>query len=161
MTHLSITPRRVAPYIISGATGVHILVRMRYLSQQPAADMPLHFFLLKNSDVMLTIGGASVIIWQLARRKPRQIAITSSSTDSHTNSVGTSLIASVVHELRQIFTSLLVGLGLINNKAKAGNTAAIPSLVKRLNQVVRRGIDAVNLLEPSQSDGGKAREYGA
>jgi hypothetical protein len=161
MTHLSITPRRVAPYIISGATGVHILARMRYLSQQPAADMPLHFFLLKNSDVVLTIGGASVIIWQLARRKPGQKAMTSSPNDSRENTVATSLIGNVVHELRQIFTSLLIGLGLINNKAKAGNAAAIPSLVKRLNQVVRRGIDDVNLLEQSQSAGGKAREHGA
>lgn len=148
MIDLSSTSRRVAPYIVSGATGAHILARMRNLSRQPAKDMPLYFFLLKNSDVVLALGGASVVIWQLAKHKPRQRSESASFQGSPELAIEISLIARIVHELRQIFTSLLLGLGLLDNKAKSGNTVAIPSLVKRLNRVVRRGIDATNLLEP-------------
>jgi hypothetical protein len=161
MTHLPITPRRVAPYVVGGATGAHILARMRHLSRQPAKDMPLHFFLLKNSDIIVALGGASVIIWRLAKHKPRQGSVSASFNDSGAAALETSLIASVVHELRQIFTSLLLGLGLINSKAKKGNTAAIPSLVKRRKHVVRRGIDATDQLERPASANGQSREYGA
>jgi hypothetical protein len=131
---------------------------MRYLSRQPAIDTPLHFFLLKHTDILLSLGGTSVVIWQLAKHKPRQ-AKSANGPAAHTTN--TSRIASVVHELRQIFTSLLLGLGLIKRKANAGNTEAIPDLVQRLNVVVRRGMDAVNVLEPSASSNGQGREYGA
>jgi formylmethanofuran dehydrogenase subunit B len=98
-------------------------------------------------------------MWQLAKHKPRQQADSPNGSATHTPN--TSVIAGVVHELRQIFTSILLGLGLINKKAKAGNTEAIPRLVRRLNAVVRRGIHAVDILEPSGSDNGEEREYGA
>jgi hypothetical protein len=113
--------------------------------------------LLKNTDVVLALGGASVVIWQLANHKPRQHALSSSSAARTTN---TSLIARVVHELRQIFTALLLGLGLIKRKANTGDVAAIHGLVKRLNDVVRRGVAAVDTLEPSGSADGQEREYG-
>jgi len=161
MLHLAITPRRVAPYIISGATGVHILARMRHLSRQPATDAPLHFFLLKNTDVVLALSGASVVIWQLAKHRPRRQTTAAPSNGSAPSATGTSLIVGVVHELRQIFTSLLLGLGLIKRKANSGNSAAVLDLVKRLNEVVRRGIDAVDTLEASDSSDGYEREYAA
>src|SRR4051812_10956908 len=101
MAHLPITPRRVAPYIISGATGVHILTRMHQLSRQPAIDIPLHFFLLKHTDVVLSLGGTSLVMWQLAKYKPRQQ--TDSSNGSAIQTPKTSVISGVVHELRQIF----------------------------------------------------------
>src|SRR5437868_6928691 len=121
-----ITPRRVAPYMISGATGVHILVRMRRLSRQPAIDIPLHFFLLKNTDVVLALGGTSVVMWQLGTRKARRQHASNRSKQSTNGSVAgvvdKPLIRSVVHELRQIFTSILLGLGLIKQKADKGQT---------------------------------------
>jgi hypothetical protein len=164
MKQLPITPRRLAPYVIGGATGLHVLARMHRLSRQPATDAPLSIFLLKNSDVVLAIGGASVVIWQLARRRPRQLSQTATLTPSN-GSVetvpGKSLIAGVVHELRQIFTALLLGLGIIRRKANNGDTDAIPNLVKRLNDVVQRGIDTINVLEPSGGKNGQEREYGA
>jgi len=55
MAQIPITPRHVAPYVIGGATGVHILTRMRRLSKQPASDVPLHFFLLKNGHNSHTV----------------------------------------------------------------------------------------------------------
>lgn len=164
MIHLHVTPRRVAPYVIGGATGLHVLARMRRLSRQPATDAPLYFFLLKNSDVVLAMGGASVVIWQLARRRPRQLSQTATLTPSNGSAEtmpDKSLITGVVHELRQIFTALLLGLGIIRRKANTGDTEAIPNLVKRLNTVVRRGIDAINVLEPSDSTNRREREYGA
>jgi hypothetical protein len=134
---------------------------MRNLSRQPAIDIPLHFFLLKHTDVVLSLGGASVAIWHLAKHRPRQQITAEQSNGSAGSTTSTSLIASVIHELRQIFTSLLLGLGLINRKANAGNTAAIPGLVKRLNAVVRRGKDAVDLLESADSGDGYELEKGA
>jgi hypothetical protein len=164
MAHLHITPRRVAPYLISGATGVHILTRMRNLSKQPAVETPLHFFLLKHTDVMLTLSGTSVVIWHLAKHKPRQqtpgnmaAALTNGSA---VNTSDTSVITDAVHQLRQVFTALLLGLGLIGRKADAGNTAAILDLVKRLKVIVRRGIEAVNVLDSEDSIDGHEREYG-
>jgi hypothetical protein len=132
---------------------------MHRLSRQPAIDVPLHFFLLKNSDVVLALSGASVVIWQLAKHKPHQARLVSSNGSS-ARTINTSLISGVVHELRQIFTSLLLGLGLIKRKAMAGNTQAIPNLVQRLNAVVRRGMDAVNILEPSDSSNGQELSMG-
>jgi hypothetical protein len=165
MIHLPITSQRLAPYVISGATGVHVLLRMRTLSRQPATDTPVLSFLLKNTDVVLALSGASVVMWQLAQHKPRQQTsggITAAQPNGLVGSTSDkSLIASVVHELRQVFTALLLGLGLIGRKADSGNTQAIPGLVRRLMAVVRSGIDTVNVLEPSDSGAGQERKYGA
>ena len=161
MLHLPITPRRVAPYIISGETGVHILLRMRNLSRQPATDAPFHSFLLKNTDVVLALGGASVVIWQLAQHKPRHQLTVAPSRSATMRVAEKSVITKVVHELRQTFTALLLGLGLIKRRASAGNTAAISGLVDRLNEVVWRSIDAVDTLDTSGSSNGHEREHGA
>ena len=164
MAQLHITPRRVAPYVISGVTGVHILARLRYAATQPANDIPLHFFLLRHADVMLTLSGASVVIWHLAKHKPRQRATgdttTSFSTVSVVRTADKSMIEGIVHQLRQVFTALLLGLGLIDRKADADNTTAIHSLVQRLRSVVRQGIDAVNVLAATEVNDGREREYG-
>ena len=164
MLHLPIAPRRVAPYVISGATGVHVFLRMRHLSRQPATEAPLYFFMLKNTDVLLALGGASVVIWQLAKAKPRQgtagttVRFSNSSAGTRPNE---SLIISVVHELRQGFTALLLGLDLISRKVETGDMQAISLLVQRLKAVVRKGIEAMDELEPSGSATGHEREYGA
>jgi len=165
MIQIPITPRRVAPYIISGATGVHILTRMRRLSQQPAIDVPLHFFLLKHTDVMLSLGGASMVIWHLAKHKPRPLTsetlTTARSTGFTVSPSDKSVITGVVHQLRQVFTALLLGLGLVERKADAGNTQAIAGLVRRLKAVVRSGINSVNVLDSQDSANGHEQEYGA
>jgi len=153
---LPITPRRVAPYIISGATGVHILARLRYATRQPAIDTPLRFFLLRHTDVVLTLSGASLVMWHLAKHKPRQQA-DGSLTASVIPIADKSMIERTVHQLRQVFTALLLGLGLIDRKAGGDNTTAIHGLVQRLRSVVRQGINAVNVLDAVDSINGQER----
>ena len=165
MTQLPIMPRRVAPYVVSGVSGVHVLARMWRLSRKPASDVAFHVFLLKHSDVLLILGSGPVIVWQLAKRHEHP--------GSH-NGLGAhlangapehdaraSIIAGVAHQLRQVFTTLLLGLGLIKRKANAGRTKEIPGLVERLDSVVSEGIDAVNVLDSSDTTDGRERTLGA
>jgi hypothetical protein len=164
MHHIPITPRRVAPFVITGATGLHILTRMRRLSRQPAVDIPLHVFLVKHTDVVFSLGGASVVIWHLAKHKPRVLMPESMAevrwNRFAVNTADKSAIASVVHHLRQVFTALLLGLGLVERKAGEDHSREIPGLVRRLMAVVQSGIDAVDVLESSGSADGQEREYG-
>jgi hypothetical protein len=165
MARLQISPRRVAPYVVSTASGLHILRRMWRLSRMPATDAALHVFLLKHTDVILILGSGPVIIWHL--RKLREQGSTLNGSTQHPSDEATgdtadaSLISSVAHRLRQVFTSLLLGLGLIKRKANAGKTGEIPRLVRLLDNVVSEGIDAVNVLDPSNSANGRERAYEA
>jgi hypothetical protein len=129
---------------------------MRHLSRQPANDTPLQIFLLKNTDVLLSLGGATVVIWQLAKHRPRRQQPGNASQRPGTGPAppNASLVASVVHELRQVFTTLLLGLGLIKRQADAGQTVPISGVVQRLKAVVHQGIDAVDELEPAGSPNG-------
>lgn len=162
MTRLHITPQRVAPYLISGATGVHILARLRRAHQQPPRDIPLHFFLLRHTDIVLTFSGASVALWHIAKHQPRQQGGDSAAVPigSPVRLANKTLVEGVVHQLRQIFTSLLLGLGLIDRKADAGDTPAIHGLVKRLVSLVHQGIESVNVLDAAEAPNGREKEYG-
>ena len=165
MAQLQISPRRVAPYVLSTASGLHVLQRMWRLSRKPASDAALHIFLLKHTDVVLILTSSPIIIWQL--RKHHQQGSALNGTAEHPSDRATagttdaSLISSVARRLRQVFTALLLGLGLIKRKANAGKTKEIPRLVRRLNNVVSDGIDAVNVLDPSDSANGRERAYEA
>ena len=139
-----ITPGRVGPYLLSGASGAHILMRMWRLSRQPASTAPLHLFLLKHTDVILVLGSGPVIIWHLTRRNHRHV----SNGSPLANHPDQSLIPYIAHQLRQVFTALLLGLGLIKRRATANTTAGIPQLAERLQNVVAEGIQAVNVLDP-------------
>src|SRR6266487_100106 len=68
MTEQRLVPRQVAPYLVSGATGLHILVRMWRLSRLPASDAPLHAFLLNHADVLIVLGSGPVVVWQVAKQ---------------------------------------------------------------------------------------------
>lgn len=159
-----ISPRRLAPYVISTASGLHVMRRMWRLSRMPASDAGLHLFLLKHTDVILILGSGPVIIWRLTKRGGER-AVNSvaerASNGATADSSGASIISSVVHRLRQVFTALLLGLGLIRRKANAGDTIEIPRLVRHLNKVVSQGIDAVDVLDSSNSANGHERTYGA
>jgi hypothetical protein len=138
---------------------------MRSLSRQPASDTPLYFFLLENTDVLLTLGGASLVIWQLAKARPRQSTISTSSSRFSNGSAAarsdSSPVKGVVHKLRQVFTALLLGLDLISRKVEAGDIQAISRLVQRVKAVVRKGIAAIDMLESTESGNGHEKEYGA
>jgi hypothetical protein len=150
MTEQRLAPRHVTPYLVSGATGLHILVRMWRLSRLPASNVPLHAFLLNHADVLLVLGSGPVVVWQIARRQHLQRLPTESTPSER--SLRT-LITRSAHELRQVFTALLIGLGLIRRKVMAGKTREIPRVAQRLQHVVRTGIEAVNTLDPPASFG--------
>ena len=154
MVPLHITPRRVAPYLLGGASGVHILARMWRLSRLPTSKGPLHLFLLKHSDVILVLSSGPVIIWHLAQRQQRRI------TDSRPteNNATQTIIPQIVHQLRQVFTALLLGLGVIKRKVTANQIGDIPRLANRLQKIVAEGIQAVNMLDPPDTGTGNEWE---
>lgn len=135
-----IAPRRIAPYLLSGVSTIHILTRMRRLSTHPAKDVPLHLFLLRNSDIVVVLVGYP-IVWHFTRQ-PRN--------DGRTNADGakSALISQIVHQLRQVFTNLLLGLGLIKRKVEQHKASEVPPLVDRLQGIVEQGIKAVNEVAP-------------
>ena len=138
------TARRVAPYVLSGASSLHILARLWRLSRLPASTIPLHVFLLEHTDVILVISSGPIVIWHLAKRH-YQRSTPGAPLSSH--SIMT-FLPEVAHQLRQVFTALLLGLGLIKRKAAAGKTAEVPRLVERLNNVISKGVKIVNELDP-------------
>jgi hypothetical protein len=140
-----ITPRRVAPYLISGAYGAHILVRMWRLNRRPASNGPLHLFLLKNTDVILVLTGGPVVC-HLAQRHQQRTTHHSPIADD----TALSIIVQIAHQLRQVFTSLLLGLGIIKRKIANSQSNDIPLLVDRLRNVIAEGIAAVNMLDPPE-----------
>lgn len=149
-----ITPRHAAPYLLSGASGVHILVRMWRLSRQPARNGPVHMFLLKHTDVVLVLTGLPVV-WHFAQR--HEVRTTKDSPDISATTTQP-IIMQVAHQLRQIFTSLLLGLGLIERKVSKKQSNDVPSLVHRLERVVAEGIQAVNVLDPPDITGRNGTE---
>lgn len=151
MAQLSDASQRVAPYVVSGAVGAHVLQRMRKLSQRPATDASLYSFVLRNSDVLLALGGAAVVIWHVAKLKAQQRP--AASTGGALVRKNTQFLTEIVHDLREVFTALLIGLGLINKKVENDNIEAIPDIVQRLSQVVRNGIRATNRLDDSSAGG--------
>jgi hypothetical protein len=138
-----VTPHRVAPYLLSGASEVYILVRLWRLNRRVANNEPAHSFLFKNTDVILALTGIPVV-WHIAHRKkqPRTRA-----HNPDTRKAAQPVIGQVVHQLRQVFTGLLLGLGLIKRKAYNRESIDIPRLVDRLQNLVAQGIQAVNKLD--------------
>ena len=137
-------PRRVTPYIITGASGAHILTRLWRLSRAPARNAPLHQFLARHSDVMLVLGSSYLAVWRLAKQHHQERFFTNGHyTQQRTPSAG----HDTIHELRQVFTALLLGLGLIARRAASNRGDTIPNLVQRLRTVVAEGIDLVNTLD--------------
>src|SRR5262245_40921337 len=120
-----IAPRRVVPYLISGASGVHVLARMWQLSKLPATDIPLHIFLFNHTDVILVLGSAP-IVWHLTQRQHRHTAHRSLGADQSTQTT----IPRIAHRLRQVFTVILLGLGLIRHKASGKGSHDIQRLVE-------------------------------
>jgi hypothetical protein len=148
MIEQRLVPRHVVPYLVSGASSLHILLRMWRLHRRPANDAPLHVFLLNHTDVLFVLSAAPVVVWRIAKRHPPQPLPDASTTADRSLR---RLIAYTAHELRQVFTVLRLGLGVIRRKVITGKTLEIPPLVRRLQHVVTTGIDAVNGLDPPTS----------
>ena len=152
MAPLRIRPHRVAPYVLSGASGVHILARMWQLSKLPPREDPLHLFLLRNSDIVFVLTGGTAVWYILQHRREIDSERNANLPAEHY------VLLQAVDQLRQVFTALLLGLGLIQRKTLKHQYDAIPPLVERLQSVVAEGIQTVNVLDPPQPFGQNGRE---
>jgi hypothetical protein len=124
------------------------MARNRKLSRADPSDASLLRFLAGQSDVILLLCGGPAI-WHLARQhRAKRRGTRSSDGDRATLTTGVS------HQLRQVFTVLLLGLGMIARKAGEGKTAELLSLVRRLQQVTRMGAYVLAAIdEPADTDG--------
>ncbi len=146
MAQARFAPRHVAPYVISGVSGAHILTRLWRSSRAPAHETPLHLFLARHSDVILVLCSSHVVVWRLAKRHHQNSSITNG---QHSDKRTPTAPHDTVHQLRQVFTALLLGLGMIARRFATNKADTIPNLVRQLRTVVAEGIDLVNALDPA------------
>ena len=137
---------KTAPWLVSGAAGCYIVARTRQLSQADASHADWLRFLAQQSDIILMLCGGPAI-WHVARRlgsaRIRQYA---------TNGDRADLSAEIAHQLRQVFTVLLLGLGMIARKAPAGQAAELIQLARRLQTVTRNGASMLAALDTPVDD---------
>src|SRR5689334_20032128 len=100
---------QAAPWLVSSVSGLYIMARARHLSRAEASDAPLSRFLFRQSDVVLILCGCPAL-WHFARRERAKKGVLR----------GTQ--ARAMHQLRQVFTALIIGTGLLARKATAGKT---------------------------------------
>jgi hypothetical protein len=114
------------------------MARARQLSRARASRVPWLRFLAQQSDVVLILCGGPAV-WHFARRH----RTTRWSTREADGDQGY-LIAGVAHQLRQVFTVLLLGLGMIARRTGEGKTA---DLARRLQHIARGGAGLLAALD--------------
>jgi hypothetical protein len=151
-----ITIEYAAPWLVSSVSGFYIMARARRLSLAEASQAPLTKFLIHHSDLMLLLCGCPAL-WYFARNRRKLI----SSEALYASQ------ARAIHQLRQVFTALMIGTGLLARKASAGKTANLAALATRLNKIARDGAVALEdlsepyLLDPAVTpNGGAAKSDG-
>ena len=125
------TIERAAPWLVSSVSGLYIMARARRLSISEASDATLARFLFRQSDVVLILCGCPAL-WHFTHRRTEQGVLHGAP-------------ARAIHQLRQVFTALIIGTGLLARKATAGKTANLAALARRLNRIAHDG--AVTLEE--------------
>jgi hypothetical protein len=91
-----------------------------------ASDATLVHFLFRQSDVVLILCGCPALWYAARHRQAGQEML-----------YGTQ--ARAIHQLRQVFTALMIGTGLLARKATAGKTANLAALARRLNKIAHDG----------------------
>jgi hypothetical protein len=129
---------QIAPWIISGASGCYIVARARQLSQARPSRVTWMHFLTRQSDVILALCGCPAV-WHIARRRAMRVRPTHSSTGDHDG-----LVVGAAHQLRQVFTVLLLGLGMIRRRVSDQKTIA---LIQRLQRITRTGASLLSALD--------------
>jgi hypothetical protein len=129
---------QIAPWLISGASGCYVVARARQLSRARASRTTWLHFLAGQSDVILALCGCPAI-WHIARRHAVARRRTHSASGDHQN-----LTAGAAHQLRQVFTVLLLGLGMIARRASDRKTIA---LAQRLQRITRTGANLLSALD--------------
>lgn len=135
---------QIAPWIVSGASSCYVVARARQLSRARPTHANWFHFLTRQSDVILALCGCPAV-WHFARRRAmvRRTAHTDRSDRQR-------LAAGAVHHLRQVFTVLLLGLGMIARRASDYKTLV---LVERLQRITRTGASLLSTLdEPSAAE---------
>ncbi len=121
-----ISIEQAAPWLVSSVSGLYIMARARHLSLSEASDAKLAQFLFRQSDVVLILCGCPAL-WYFA----------------HNRQAGQEVLygaqARAIHQLRQVFTALMIGTGLLARKASAGKTANLAALAQRLNKIAHDG----------------------
>lgn len=121
-----ISIEQAAPWLVSSVSGLYIMARARHLSLSEASNAKLAHFLFRQSDVVLMLCGCPALWYFAHHRQPgRQILYGAQ--------------ARAIHQLRQVFTALLIGTGLLARKAAAGKTANLVALAQRLNKIAQDG----------------------
>jgi hypothetical protein len=120
------TIEHAAPWLVSSVSGLYIMARARHLSLAEASDATLAHFLFRQSDVALLLCGCPALWYFTHRQRGGQGVLR-----------GTQ--ARAMHQLRQVFTALIIGTGLLARKATAGKTANLAALARRLNRIAHDG----------------------
>jgi hypothetical protein len=117
---------QAAPWLVSSVSGLYIMARARHLSLSEASDAKLAQFLFRQSDVVLILCGCPAL-WYVARHRQAKQEVLHGAQ------------ARAIHQLRQVFTALMIGTGLLARKAAAGKTANLANLARRLNKIAHDG----------------------
>jgi len=117
---------QAAPWVVSSVSGLYIMARARHLSLSEASSAKLAHFLFRQSDVVLMLCGCPAL-WYFAHNRPAR------------NEMLYGAQARALHQLRQVFTALMIGTGLLARKAAAGKTANLAALARRLNKIAHDG----------------------
>ena len=120
------TIEQAAPWLVSSVSGLYILARARHLSESEASDAKLTQFLFRQSDVVLILCGCPALWYFAHHRQDGQEVLHGAQ-------------ARALHQLRQVFTALMIGTGLLARKAATGKTANLAALARRLNKVAHDG----------------------
>ncbi len=125
---------KVAPWLVSGASSLYVVVRARRLSLAKPSRASLPNFLRDQSDMILMLLGGPMV-WHFSRQLVRR--------DGRGNgrSVGGLPKPGPLHQMRQVFTALLIGTGLLMRKASEGKTTETIALAARLHRIVRDGVN--------------------
>jgi hypothetical protein len=102
------------------------MARARNLSLAEASNAKLAHFLVHQSDVVLMLCGCPALWYFTHNRPARKEALQDAQ-------------ARAIHQLRQVFTALMIGTGLLARKAAAGKTANLAALARRLNKIAHDG----------------------
>lgn len=139
-----ITPRRAAPYLLHGAYGAHIVVRMWHLSKQPPSNIPLFLFLLRHTDIVLVLTSLPAVWFFAQQRRQRGV------DDRPSAKPIDRPVRYTAHQLRQVFTALLLGLGLLRRRITREQIGNALDMVERLQRVIAEGVQAVDRLDPPE-----------
>ena len=135
--------KRAVPLMVSSGSCVYAIVRARRLSLDEPSDATLLSFLLHQSDMILLLCGGPAV-WYIAQRRQHRLG---------KGQVVHGTAARAIHQLRQVFSALLLGTELLERRLAAADYKSLVELSQRLNAVTREGIvELAKLGEPYAPD---------